>query len=254
MADKHLYDLIIVGAGPAGLSAGLYAGRATLDTLILEGDTVGGQVTTTSVVYNYPAVEKVDGTQLMNQMQKQVTDFGVTIAHDQVEKYQLADEVKLLVGKSGQEYRARSVIIATGAQPRTVGFSGENEFRGRGVAYCSTCDGELFSGLQIFVIGGGYAAAEEADYLSRFGKHVTVLVRGDHFSCPPLMAARALNNPKVSVKYNTEVKQVTGDDYVTAATLVNNKTGEETVYHVDDGDNTFGLFNARAAISGGQLK
>ena len=242
MADKHLYDLIIVGAGPAGLSAGLYAGRATLDTLILEGDTVGGQVTTTSVVYNYPAVEKVDGTQLMNQMQKQVTDFGVTIAHDQVEKYQLADEVKLLVGKSGQEYRARSVIIATGAQPRTVGFSGEDEFRGRGVAYCSTCDGELFSGLQIFVIGGGYAAAEEADYLSRFGKHVTVLVRGDHFSCPPLMAARALNNPKVSVKYNTEVKQVTGDDYVAAATLVNNKTGEETVYHVDDGDNTFGIF------------
>lgn len=242
MADKHLYDLIIVGAGPAGLSAGLYAGRATLDTLILEGDTVGGQVTTTSVVYNYPAVEKVDGTQLMNQMQKQVTDFGVTIAHDQVEKYQLADEVKLLVGKSGQEYRARSVIIATGAQPRTVGFSGENEFRGRGVAYCSTCDGELFSGLQIFVIGGGYAAAEEADYLSRFGKHVTVLVRGDHFSCPPLMAARALNNPKVSVKYNTEVKQVTGDDYVTAATLVNNKTEKETVYHVDDGDNTFGIF------------
>lgn len=242
MADKHLYDLIIVGAGPAGLSAGLYAGRATLDTLILEGDTVGGQVTTTSVVYNYPAVVKVDGTQLMNQMQKQVTDFGVTIAHDQVEKYQLADEVKLLVGKSGQEYRARSVIIATGAQPRTVGFSGENEFRGRGVAYCSTCDGELFSGLQIFVIGGGYAAAEEADYLSRFGKHVTVLVRGDHFSCPPLMAARALNNPKVSVKYNTEVKQVTGDDYVTAATLVNNKTGKETVYHVDDGDNTFGIF------------
>ena len=242
MADKHLYDLIIVGAGPAGLSAGLYAGRATLDTLILEGDTVGGQVTTTSVVYNYPAVEKVDGTQLMNQMQKQVTDFGVTIVHDQVEKYQLADEVKLLVGKSGQEYRARSVIIATGAQPRTVGFSGENEFRGRGVAYCSTCDGELFSGLQIFVIGGGYAAAEEADYLSRFGKHVTVLVRGDHFSCPPLMAARALNNPKVSVKYNTEVKQVTGDDYVTAATLVNNKTGKETVYHVDDGDNTFGIF------------
>ncbi|MDO4903843.1 MAG: FAD-dependent oxidoreductase [Limosilactobacillus sp.] len=242
MADEHLYDLIIVGAGPAGLSAGLYAGRATLDTLILEGDTVGGQVTTTSVVYNYPAVEKVDGTKLMNQMQQQVADFGVTIEHDQVDEYQLDDEVKVLVGKSGKKYHARSIVIATGAQPRKVGFPGEDEFRGRGIAYCSTCDGELFTGLQIFVIGGGYAAAEEADYLSRFGKHVTVLVRGDKFSCPPLVAARALNNPKVSVEYNTELMEVTGDDYVTAAKLVNNKTGEERVYHVDEGDNTFGVF------------
>lgn len=242
MTEQHLYDLIIVGAGPAGLSAGLYAGRATLDTLIIEGDTVGGQVTTTSVVYNYPAVEKVDGTQLMNQMQRQVTDFGVAIKHDQIEKYDVTGEVKTLTGKSGQTYQARSVIIATGANPRKVGFSGEDEFRGRGIAYCSTCDGELFTGLQIFVVGGGYAAAEEADYLSRFGKHVTVLVRDDHFTCPPLTAARALNNPKVSVEYNTEVKEVAGDDYLTSATLVNNKTGKETVYHVDEGDNTFGMF------------
>lgn len=242
MSDQHLYDLIIVGAGPAGLSAGLYAGRATLDTLIIEGDTVGGQVTTTSVVYNYPAVEKVDGTQLMNQMQRQVADFGVEIKHDQITKYDVTGEVKTLTGKSGTTYQARSVIIATGANPRKVGFPGEDEFRGRGIAYCSTCDGELFTGLQIFVVGGGYAAAEEADYLSRFGKHVTVLVRGDHFTCPPLTAARALNNPKVSVEYNTEVKRVDGDDYLTSATLVNNKTGQETVYHVDEGDNTFGMF------------
>lgn len=242
MTEQHLYDLIIVGAGPAGLSAGLYAGRATLDTLIIEGDTVGGQVTTTSVVYNYPAVEKVDGTKLMNQMQRQVTDFGVAIKHDQIDKYDVTGEVKTLTGKSGQTYQARSVIIATGANPRKVGFPGEDEFRGRGIAYCSTCDGELFTGLQIFVVGGGYAAAEEADYLSRFGKHVTVLVRGDHFTCPPLTAARALNNPKVSVEYNTEVKKVDGDDYLTSATLVNNKTGKETVYHVDEGDNTFGMF------------
>lgn len=242
MSEQHLYDLIIVGAGPAGLSAGLYAGRATLDTLIVEGDAVGGQVTTTSVVYNYPAVEKVDGTQLMNQMQRQVADFGVTIKHDEITKYDVAGEVKTLTGRSGATYQARSVIIATGANPRKVGFPGEDEFRGRGIAYCSTCDGELFTGLQIFVVGGGYAAAEEADYLSRFGKHVTVLVRGDHFTCPPLTAARALNNPKVSVEYNTEVKRVDGNDYLTSATLVNNKTGKETVYHVDDGDNTFGMF------------
>lgn len=242
MTEPHLYDLIVVGAGPAGLSAGLYAGRATLDTLILEGDTVGGQVTTTSIVYNYPAVEKVDGTTLMNKMQQQVADFGVEIKHDQVASYDLNGEVKVVTGQSGQEYHARSVIIATGANPKKVGFPGEDEFRGRGIAYCSTCDGELFTGLQIFVVGGGYAAAEEADYLSRFGKHVTVLVRGDHFTCPPLTADRALNNPKVSVEYNTEVKRVDGDDYLTSATLVNNKTGKETVYHVDDGDNTFGMF------------
>lgn len=242
MSEQHIYDLIIIGAGPAGLSAGLYAGRATLDTLILEGDTVGGQVTTTSVVYNYPAVAKVDGTKLMNQMQSQVVDFGVQIGHDQIINYDLGHDVKVLTGQSGTKYQARAVIIATGAQPRKAGFKGEDEFRGRGIAYCSTCDGELFSGLQIFVVGGGYAAAEEADYLSRYGKHVTVLVRGDHFTCPPLVAARALDNPKVSVEYNTELQSVAGDDYLTSAVLKNNKTGEETTYHLDKGDQTFGVF------------
>ena len=241
--SEHIYDLIIVGAGPAGLTAGLYAGRATLDTLILEGNSVGGQVTTTSVVYNYPGVAEVDGTELMNKMQKQVADFGVEIKHAEVAKYDdLTADVKTVTDANGQQYQARSIIISGGANPKKVGFPGEEKFRGRGVAYCSTCDGELFTGLQIFVIGGGYAAAEEADYLSRYGKHVTVLVRGDHFTCPPLIASRALDNPKVSVKYNTEVESVSGDDYLTEATLVNNKTGEKTVYHLNDGDQTFGVF------------
>ena len=241
--SEHIYDLIIVGAGPAGLTAGLYAGRATLDALILEGNSVGGQVTTTSVVYNYPGVAEVDGTELMNKMQKQVADFGVEIKHAEVTKYDhLNDDVKTVIDANGQQYQARSIIISGGANPKKVGFPGEDEFRGRGVAYCSTCDGELFTGLQIFVVGGGYAAAEEADYLSRYGKHVTVLVRGDHFTCPPLIASRALDNPKVSVEYNTEVESVEGADYLTAATLVNNKTGKKTIYHLDDGDQTFGVF------------
>lgn len=179
----------------------------------------------------------------MNKMQKQVADFGVEIKHAEVAKYDdLTADVKTVTDANGQQYQARSIIISGGANPKKVGFPGEEKFRGRGVAYCSTCDGELFTGLQIFVIGGGYAAAEEADYLSRYGKHVTVLVRGDHFTCPPLIASRALDNPKVSVKYNTEVESVSGDDYLTEATLVNNKTGEKTVYHLNDGDQTFGVF------------
>lgn len=242
MDQEHIYDLIIIGSGPAGLSAGIYAGRATLDTLILEADTVGGQVTTTSIVYNYPAAPAIDGTKLANQMQKQAADFGVTIKRDGVQEVQLDGEIKVIATKSGHHYQARSVVVATGAHPRKVGFKGEDEFRGRGVAYCSTCDGELFSGLQVFVVGGGYAAAEEADYLTRYAKHVTVLVRGDHFSCPPLTASRALDNPKVSVEYNTEIKEVSGDTYLTAMTLVNNQTGQEQTYQVEEGDKTFGVF------------
>lgn len=242
MDQEHIYDLIIIAARPAGLSAGIYAGRATLDTLILEADTVGGQVTTTSIVYNYPAAPAIDGTKLANQMQKQAADFGVTIKRDGVQEVQLDGEIKVITTKSGHQYQARSVVVATGAHPRKVGFKGEDEFRGRGVAYCSTCDGELFSGLQVFVVGGGYAAAEEADYLTRYAKHVTVLVRGDHFSCPPLTASRALDNPKVSVEYNTEIKEVSGDTYLTAMTLVNNQTGQEQTYQVEEGDKTFGVF------------
>lgn len=241
MAER-IYDLIIVGAGPAGLSAAIYAGRATLDTLVLEADTVGGQVTTTAMVYNYPAAPAIDGSQLMKQMQGQASDFGVQIKRDAVVDYQLAGEVKTLVGASGHQYQTRSVIIATGAQPRHAGFAGEDDFRGRGVAYCSTCDGELFTGLEVFVVGGGFAAAEEADFLTRYAKHVTVLVREDHFQCPPLTAALALDNPKVSVRYNTEIKQVSGDQFLKEMTLVNNQTGEEEHYQVAAGDKTFGIF------------
>ncbi|TPF96152.1 thioredoxin reductase [Bifidobacterium sp. UTCIF-39] len=241
MSNEHIYDVIIVGSGPAGLTAGIYAGRATMDTLIIEKDQVGGQVTTTSVVVNYPAIKEIEGTALMNLMKQQAEGFGVEIAHDDVTAYELDGEVKVLHGKN-RDYHARAVIIASGAQPRQLGIPGEQKLRGRGVAYCSTCDGELFSGLQVFVVGGGYAAAEEADYLTRYARKVTVLVRGSQFSCPPLTAARALDNPKVEVLYNTEVESLDGDDYLTDATFVNNKTGEKTHYHVEDGDNVFGMF------------
>lgn len=241
MAEKHIYDTVIIGAGPAGLSAGIYAGRATLDTLIIENDQVGGQVTTTSVVWNYPAVEKIDGTALMNKMQEQAVDFGAEITRDNIEAYDFDGDVKVVHG-SKKDYYCRSVILATGAKPRKLGFQGEDEFKGRGVAYCSTCDGELFSGMQVFVVGGGYAAAEEADYLTRYARHVTVIVREAEFTCAPLTAARALNNPKVDVKFNTELAAVSGDNYLTSAHFIDNKTGKETVYHVPADEQTFGVF------------
>lgn len=241
MTEKRIFDTIIIGAGPAGLTAAIYAGRATLDTLVIEADQIGGQVTTTSVVWNYPGVEKVDGTVLMNKMQQQATHFGVRLAKDLITDYELKDDLKVLHG-SKQSYYARSVILAGGAKPRELDFPGEKQFRGHGIAFCSTCDGELFSGLEVFVIGGGYAAAEEADYLTRYAKHVTVIAREDHFTCAPLTAARALSNPKVTVKFNTEIVRVTGQDYLQTAVFKNNQTGEEFTYQADQQAQTFGIF------------
>lgn len=241
MTQPHIYDTIIIGGGPAGLSAGIYSGRSTLDTLIIEGDQIGGQVTTTSTVANYPAVETIDGTALVNKMQQQAKDFGVHFIHDEISTYDFNDTIKMVQGKQSRYY-GRSIIIATGAKPRQVGFDGEQAFRGRGVAYCSTCDGELFSGLEVFVIGGGYAAAEEADYLTRFARHVTIVMRSNEFTCAPLTAARALDNPNISIWRNTEIQSVSGDNYLTSATFINNQTQKTTTYHVQDGDNTFGIF------------
>lgn len=241
MTEKRIYDTVIIGAGPAGLTAAIYAGRATLDTLVIEADQIGGQVTTTSVVWNYPGVEKVDGTALMNKMQQQAAHFGVQLTKDRIAGYDLKDDLKVLHG-SKQNYYARSVILAGGAKPRELDFPGEKQFRGHGIAFCSTCDGELFSGLEVFVIGGGYAAAEEADYLTRYAKHVTVIAREDHFTCAPLTAARALNNPKVTVKFNTEIVRVTGQDYLQTAVFKNNQTGEEFTYQADQQAQTFGIF------------
>jgi thioredoxin reductase (NADPH) len=176
----------------------------------------------------------------MNQMQQQAANFGVQIVHDQITDYELEGDLKVLHGR--QDYYARSVIIAAGAKPRELNFPGEQQFRGHGIAFCSTCDGELFTGLQVFVIGGGYAAAEEADYLTRYAKHVTVISREAEFTCAPLTAARALNNPKVDVKFNTEIVRVTGKDYLETAVFKNNQTGKEFSYQPDSSEQTFGVF------------
>ena len=164
---EKIYDLIVIGAGPAGLSSGIYAGRAKLNTLIIEKAEFGGQVNKTYDISNYPGARNSNGPKLMEEMRIQAEDFGVDFMSSEVQKVNLDGDVKIIKTDRG-EIKGRSVIIATGASPRKLGFKGEEEFTGRGVAYCSTCDGQLFEGLEVFVIGAGFAAAEEAMFLTKF--------------------------------------------------------------------------------------
>lgn len=238
--SQEIYDLIVIGGGSAALSAGIYAGRAMLDTLIIEKDKIGGQVTTTSEIVNYPAIRATTGPELMEDMRLQALDFGVEFTTDEIIDVDLSQTVKT-VKSATKTYQAYAVIIATGASARKIGFPGEIEFTGRGIAYCSTCDGEFFQGLDIFVLGGGYAAAEEAIYLTRYGKSVTMIIREPDFTCAKLTAESAKQHPDIKIVYNTEVKEITGDDFVRKAVFVNNETGEETTYEAPEGS-TFGMF------------
>lgn len=234
-----IYDLIIIGAGSAGLAAGVYAGRAKLKSLILEKSNPGGQVGNTAEVVNYPGIRRTGGPELVDEMKNHVRDFGVKIETAEIERVDLSGEIKTLYASAGT-YQGRAVIIATGAAPRQGGFKGEELYSGHGVGYCATCDGEFFSGLDIFVIGGGYAAAEEAVYLTRFAKSVTIVIRGKDFSCARTVAEKAIAHPKITVKYNTLLEKVEGDALLRKAYFKNITTGETSVY--DAGNGTFGIF------------
>ncbi|HHX60115.1 MAG TPA: FAD-dependent oxidoreductase [Epulopiscium sp.] len=238
--DK-IYDLLIIGGGSAGLSAGIYAGRAKLNTLIIEKDKIGGQTITTSELVNYPGIRTTTGPKLMDDMRLHALDFGVEFTAGDIEKVDFSGDIKLLYTNQGV-YMGHSVIIATGAVPCTLGFPGESEFTGRGIGYCSTCDGEFFEGLDIFVVGAGFAAAEEAIFLTRFAKKVTVIAREPEFTCAKTIADKVLSHPKIEVKFNTEVVEAKGDDMLTSAKFINNVTGETFEYHASKEDQTFGLF------------
>ncbi|MGX7418438.1 FAD-dependent oxidoreductase [Carnobacterium gallinarum] len=239
--SEEIYDLVIIGGGSAGLSAGIYAGRAMMDTLIIEKEKIGGQVTTTSEIVNYPGVRRTTGPSLMDEMYAQAQDFGVEFTTDEIVDVDFDNDVKVIKAKNGT-YQARAVVIATGAFARKIGFPGEVEFTGRGIAYCSTCDGEFFSGLDIFVLGGGYAAAEEAVFLTRYGKSVTMIIREPDFTCAKMTADQAKNHPDIKIIYNTEVKEVTGDDFMKKAVFINNETGETFTYEASEEDGAFGMF------------
>lgn len=238
---EKIYDLLVIGAGPAGLSTGIYAGRAKLNTLIIEKAEFGGQVNKTYDISNYPGARNSNGPKLMEEMRQQAEDFGVNFMYAEVLEVSLEGDVKTLKTDRG-EIKGRSVVIATGASPRKLGFKGEDEFTGRGVAYCSTCDGQFFEGLEVFVIGAGFAAAEEAMFLTKFATKVTVIAREPEFTCAKSIADKVLAHPKVEVKFNTEILEANGNEMINYAKFINNKTGETFEYHAKKEDGSFGIF------------
>ena len=237
---QNLYDVVVIGGGPAGLTAAIYLARAKYRVVVVEKEKFGGQITITHEVVNYPGVGRTSGAELTETMRAQAKNFGAEFLLAGVESLDLSGDVKTVRTARG-ELKCFGVLLATGAHPRMVGFRGEEEFRGRGVAYCATCDGEFFTGKEVFVVGGGFAAAEEAVFLTKYATHVTILIRKDDFSCAASVADAARNHPKITVLTNTEVVDVTGDTTLRAIRYRNKLTGEVTERRAPEGGN-LGVF------------
>ena len=235
---KNLYDVIIVGGGPAGLTAALYLARAKYRVLVLEKEQLGGQIAITHEVVNYPGIAKTSGKALTDTIQQQAEHFGAEFMLAEATGFDLSGDIKTVHTNKG-DYRCFGILLATGAHPRTIGFKGEEEHKGRGVAYCATCDGEFFTGKEIFVVGGGYAAAEESVFLTKFARHVTILVRKDDFSCAASVADQAKNHEKITVLTNTVMEEVSGENGLTYARYKNTSTGEVSEYKSEE---SFGVF------------
>lgn len=241
MSRNDLYDVIVIGGGPAGLTAGLYLARARYRVLILEKDDFGGQITITNEVVNYPGVGRTTGRALTQTMRQQAQDFGAEFLSAEAIGLDVHGDVKTVHTSRG-DFKAFGILIATGASPRKLGFEGESEYAGRGVAYCATCDGEFFAGKEVLVVGGGFAAAEESVFLTTYASKVTVLVREQDFTCDAAVAAAAKNNPKIDVRYQAELQGVTaGQGGLREASILNRATGQTETWKPVDGG-TFGVF------------
>ena len=235
---ENLYDVVIVGGGPAGLTAALYLARAKYRVLVLEKEQFGGQIAITHEVVNYPGLAKTSGKALTDTIRQQAEQFGAEFLLAEATGFDLSGDIKTVHTGKG-DYRCFGILLATGAHPRMVGFKGEEEYKGRGVAYCATCDGEFFTGKEIFVVGGGYAAAEESVFLTKFARHVTILLRKDDFSCAASVADQAKNHGKITVLTNTVMEEVSGENGLTYARYKNTVTGEVTEYRSEE---SFGVF------------
>ncbi len=230
---SQIYDTIIIGGGPAGLSAGLYASRSRMKTLIIERAKYGGQATTTDELENYPgSIEECTGTTLSQRMRQQAEDFGTEFVKDEVVETVLEGDIKVIKCRKS-EYQAKTIIIATGATPRLGGFKNEIELRGRGVSYCATCDADFFTDLDIAVIGGGDSAITEAIYLAKFGETVTVIHRRDSLRAAKSLQEKAFANPKIKFIWDSVVEEANGDEILESLTIKNRKTGEVSTLEVN---------------------
>lgn len=225
--DEKIHNVLIIGSGPAGLTAALYAARAELQPLVIAGLQPGGQLTTTSEVENFPGFpDGIQGPDLMENMTKQVKRFGTEIVAENVTTVDFSGQ-PFIVRTSTEEYKARTVIIATGAEANWLGLPNEQRLRGKGVSACATCDGFFFKGKDIAVIGGGDSAMEEALFLTKFGSSVTIIHRRDEFKASKIMLKRAQENPKIKFVTNVTVVEVLGDATVTGVRIRHNDSGVE---------------------------
>jgi len=236
------YDIIIIGAGPAGLAAAIYAGRARLSTLLIEKDAVGGQIVITSEIENYPGgIEHETGPSLIGRMKAQVEHFGAELIADTITDVDLEPTTKIVKGQKG-EYHGKTVIIATGAYPRPIGCPGERGLVGKGVSYCATCDANFFEDFEVYVVGGGDSAVEEAIYLTKFARKVTIIHRRDELRAAKSIQERAFANPKIEYMWDSVVEELKGDGILTSMVVKNVKTGELREIEADEEDGTFGVF------------
>jgi len=229
-----LYDIIIIGGGPAGLTAGIYASRARLKSLLIEKAFPGGQVTTAEWVENYPGFEEgISGIDLSQRMENQAKKFGLEIIQGAVTEISLHDKIKKITLEEGQVHEAKAVILSVGANPRTLNIEGEMKYRGKGVSYCATCDGAFFKGKKIAVIGGGNSAIQEAIFLTKFAEAVYVVHRRTELRAEKIVQERALSNSKIKFIWNSVAEKIEGEDAVNALFIKNVKTGETSKLDVN---------------------
>ena len=236
---KH-YDTLIVGGGPAGLTAAIYATRAGLDTALIEQGVFGGQISTTDVVDNYPGLEAITGAELGSKLHDHAQNLGTEVIYDTITALSRNDDGTFTVTGYEGDVTASTVIYAAGAEPRTAGFGGEDTFKGRGVSYCATCDGMFYANKQVFIVGGGNSACEEALFLARFVRKVTMVVRKDHLRTVKTLQDRITSHEKIEVRYLTSIRRIAGEQFPSELTFVNNETGAEYTETHEPG--SFGIF------------